>query len=70
MRRAFAIILVLCLAALAVLELFGQSDVLATRVRGYAVDPRQEILGPAAQIGFVKVNFLPTLTRGGGNHSP
>jgi len=70
MRSAFTVILVPCLAALAALEIFGQSDVFAARIRGYGVDPLQEILGTDAQMEFVKAYFLPTLTRSAGHRPP
>ena len=59
MKRIFVIIIVLCVASVAALEIYVQSDAFAARIRPYIVVPLQEILGADARIGFIKANFLP-----------
>ncbi len=59
MKKVFILIIVLCVAVLAALEIYVQSDAFAALIRPYIVGPLQEVLGPDARIGFVKANFLP-----------
>ncbi len=59
MKKVFLIIIILGLALLSSLEIYVQSDAFAARIRPYIVGPLQEVLGPDARIGFVKVNLLP-----------
>src|SRR5512135_461492 len=59
MKRIFIILIVLCVASVAALEIYVQSDAFAARIRPYIVAPLQEILGADARIGFIKANFLP-----------
>ncbi len=58
MKKVFVIISVILL--LAAIELYVQSDEFAVRMRPYVVGPLQTVLGPQAQIGWIKINFLPT----------
>ncbi len=59
MKKIFILLIVLFIAALAALEIYVQSDAFAARIRPYIVEPLQQVLGPDARIGFVKVNLLP-----------
>ena len=58
-KKTYIIILALCCVAFAALELYVQSDAFSLRIRQYVVGPLQDLLGPDAQIGFVKANFFP-----------
>ncbi len=53
------LIILLCIAAFAALEVYVQTDDFAARIRPAIVGPLQDILGPEAKIGFVKANFFP-----------
>ncbi len=59
MKKLLLIIFVLSLILLATLELYVQSDAFATRIRPYVVGPLQAVLGPQAQIGWIRANFIP-----------
>ncbi len=59
MKKMFVIIIVLCIVLLSSVEIYVQSDAFAAKIRPYIVEPLQEILGPGADIGFVKGNLLP-----------
>ena len=59
MKKAAVIILVFVVLLLAAAELYVQSDAFAVRIRPYVVGPLQTVLGPRAQIGWVRANFIP-----------
>lgn len=59
MKKMLMIISVFSLLLLATLELYVQSDAFAIRIRPYVVGPLQDVLGPQAQIGWIRANFIP-----------
>ncbi|MHB8844675.1 MAG: translocation/assembly module TamB domain-containing protein [Nitrospirota bacterium] len=59
MKRRFLSIALFCLALLAALWAYVQSDSFAARIRPLVAGPLQEALGPGARIGRVKANLLP-----------
>ncbi len=59
MKRKILIVLVLLTILLASLWTYVQSDSFSLRVRPYIVQPLQQILGPEAHIGWIKVNLIP-----------
>ncbi|HUI67870.1 MAG TPA: translocation/assembly module TamB domain-containing protein [Nitrospirota bacterium] len=59
MKKATLIISVLLILLLTAIELYVQSDAFALRMRSYVTAPLQAVLGPRAQIGWVRVNFIP-----------
>jgi autotransporter translocation and assembly factor TamB len=59
MKKVSMIILVLLVLLLAAIELYVQSDAFAIRIRPYVAGPLQAVLGPQAQIGWVRANLIP-----------
>jgi hypothetical protein len=59
MKKIVVIIFVLFVLLLAVIEMYVQSDAFAVRMRPYVVGPLQAVLGPQAQIGWIRANFIP-----------
>jgi len=59
MKKVIIILSVFSLVLLAAIELYVQSDAFAVRIRPYVIKPLQTALGPQAQIGWIRANFIP-----------
>ncbi|HSA77541.1 MAG TPA: AsmA family protein, partial [Nitrospirota bacterium] len=59
MKKVAMIISVLLVLLLTAIELYVQSDAFAIRIRPYVAGPLQAVLGPQAQIGWVRANVIP-----------
>lgn len=59
MKKVAGIISVLLVLLLGAIELYVQSDAFALRIRPYVAAPLQAVLGPQAQIGWVRANLIP-----------
>jgi hypothetical protein len=59
MKKVAVLISVLIVLLLTAIELYVQSDAFALKIRPYVATPLQAVLGPQAQIGWVRANFIP-----------
>jgi hypothetical protein len=58
-KKTLIVIAIILVAVLAAAEFYVQSGAFADRVRASVVGPLKEILGPRAEIGSVRANFIP-----------
>ncbi|HXY55607.1 MAG TPA: translocation/assembly module TamB domain-containing protein [Nitrospirota bacterium] len=59
MKKILFILSIFSVVLLGALELYVQSDAFAVRIRPYVIGPLQDVLGPQAQIGWIRANFIP-----------